>query len=81
MGKTKLLTRYKTKTYNDSGVMTLMVDHLPVAKAINGRNYVFDYYDTAGQERYMSSVQMYFRNSHACIFVYDVSKSDTLDKL
>lgn len=29
----------------------------------------------------MSSVQMYFRNSHACIFVYDVSKSDTLEKL
>lgn len=49
VGKTKLLTRYKTKTYNDSGVMTLMVDHLPVSKTINGRDYVFDYYDTAGQ--------------------------------
>lgn len=60
--------------------MTL-VDHLPIRKTVNGRECVFDYYDTAGQEVYRSMVSLYLRNTHACIFVYDVTMPSTLEKL
>jgi hypothetical protein len=29
----------------------------------------------------MSTVQLYLRNTHACIFVYDMTSQVTLDKL
>lgn len=80
-GKTKLITRYRTNTYQDEGTITLVVDHVPIKKTIGKINYVFDYYDTAGQERYRSCVNLYFRDCHAVIFVYDVTKQQTLTEL
>lgn len=81
VGKTKLLTRYKYGNYSDSSTMTLLVDHIPMKKTVEGKDCVFDYYDTAGQEKYMSTVQLYLRNTHACVFVYDVTAPSTLDRL
>jgi len=80
VGKTKLLTRYKYGSYCDASNITL-IDHFPIKKIVQGRECVFDYYDTAGQEKYMSMVQLYLRNTHACIFVYDVTIQSTLDRL
>jgi len=60
--------------------MTL-VDHIPVKKTVEGKQCVFDYYDTAGQEKYMSMVRLYLRNSCACILVYDITRPSTLDRL
>lgn len=60
--------------------MTL-IDHVPIKKTLNGKQCVFDYYDTAGQERYMSTVKLYLRNTQACVFVYDVTVPSTLEKM
>lgn len=38
-------------------------------------------WDTAGQERFRSIVRMYFRNVHAVIFVFDLSKEQTFKNL
>lgn len=81
VGKTKLITRYRTNTYQDEGTITLVVDHIPIKKTIGKQNYVFDYYDTAGQERYRSCVGLYFRDCHAVVLVYDVTKQQTLVEL
>ena len=36
-----------------------------------------DIWDTAGQERFRSLAPMYYRNAHAAIVVYDVTRRDT----
>ncbi|XP_027533886.1 ras-related protein Rab-17 isoform X2 [Neopelma chrysocephalum] len=35
-------------------------------------------WDTAGQERYESVCYLYYRNAHAALLVYDISKKETL---
>lgn len=42
-------------------------------------NKTFDIYDTCGQERFFSILPIYFRNVKLILFVFDVSKLDTLD--
>jgi GTPase SAR1 family protein len=49
VGKTKLLIRYKTKSYIDDKGTVTMIDHIPIKKTISNTQYIFDYYDTAGQ--------------------------------
>lgn len=74
-GKTKLLTRYKFSTYTDSNVPTIGVDTLLIKK----KNTKFFYYDTAGQDRYRSIISSYYRQTDACLLVYDVSSHDSFD--
>jgi len=38
-------------------------------------------WDTAGQERFRSVSQAYFRNSDACIAVYDITKRSSFENL
>ncbi len=38
-------------------------------------------WDTAGQERYRSLIPTYLKNAHCVVFVYDVTKSKTLEGL
>jgi Ras-related protein Rab-5C len=41
----------------------------------------FDIWDTAGQERYASLVPMYLRKCHVVLLMYDVSQSNSLNRL
>ena len=36
-------------------------------------------WDTAGQEQFRSITKLFYKNSHAAVVVYDVSKSDSFD--
>ena len=38
-------------------------------------------WDTAGQERYRSLIPTYLKNAHCVVFVYDVTKTKSLDNL
>jgi small GTP-binding protein len=67
-GKTKLLTRYKYGNYVDEGSQTMMVDCTYVYR--NKAKY--NYFDTAGQEKYRSILNLYFKGSDAAILVYSV---------
>jgi len=67
-GKTKLLTRYLYKVYNDAGLQTIMVD----CSFVNKPNVSYAYYDTAGQEIYRSVLNMYYKNSDAAMLIYSV---------
>jgi GTPase SAR1 family protein len=41
----------------------------------------FAYYDTTGQEKYRSIVSSYYRNSDACLLVYDVNSSESFEEM
>lgn len=68
-GKTKLLTRYKYGTYNDTGITTIGVDTFEFS---HPKAY-FKYNDTAGQDKYRAIVDSYYRDSDACLIAYDIS--------
>jgi GTPase SAR1 family protein len=74
-GKTKLLTRYKYGNYIDEGSQTMIIDCTFVYK--NRARY--NYYDTAGQEKYRSVLNLYFKGSDAAILVYSVDSLQSFD--
>ena len=47
----------------------------------NGIHYRLQMWDTAGQERYRSLIPTYLKNAHCVVFVYDITKTKTLEGL
>lgn len=76
-GKTKLLTRYKYGNYVDEGSQTMIIDCTSVYK--NKARY--NYYDTLGQERYRSVLDLYFKGSDAAIMVYSVDSMKSFEEM
>ncbi len=48
---------------------------------IDDRNIKLQIWDTAGQERYRAIAKAYYRNSHAILFVYDVTCKESFEDI
>lgn len=46
-----------------------------------GKVYRLQMWDTAGQERYRSLIPTYLKNAQCVIFVYDVTKQNSLENV
>ena len=77
VGKTKLLTRYKFGSYEDSGMITVGVD----SHVVRNSKAKFRFYDTAGQDMYRAIVDSFYRGSDACIIAYDISSPDSFSEI
>ena len=44
-------------------------------------NSAIQIWDTAGQERFRSISHAYYRNSHGCVAVYDISNRASFDSI
>ncbi|KAL7979452.1 hypothetical protein Chor_004610, partial [Crotalus horridus] len=75
VGKTCLTVRFCGGTFPASTEATIGVDFREKAVEIAGEHIKVQVWDTAGQERFRKSmVEHYYRNVHAVVFVYDVTK-------
>ncbi|XP_077163483.1 ras-related protein Rab-33A isoform X2 [Paroedura picta] len=73
VGKTCLTVRFCGRAFPASTEATIGVDFREKAVEIEGEH--IKVWDTAGQERFRKSmVEHYYRNVHAVVFVYDVTK-------
>ena len=68
-GKTKLLTRYIYGSFNPNRSPTFGID----CSFVKRKNARYAYYDTAGQEKYRTILNMYFKGSDAAILVYSLN--------
>ena len=41
----------------------------------------FEIWDTAGQEKYRSLAKVFYKNSSACILVYDITRRNSFEEL
>ncbi len=81
VGKTNLLLRYTENKYDFSQRPTIGMDFVSKDVTIEGRKIKIQFWDTAGQEKYKSIANSYFKISNGIILVYDVSRRETFDKL
>ncbi|WAR00464.1 RB33B-like protein [Mya arenaria] len=73
VGKTCLTFRFCCGKFPDKTEATIGVDF---------RERLLQLWDTAGQERFRKSmVQHYYRNVHAVVFVYDVTKISSFESM
>ncbi|KAH9496036.1 Ras- protein Rab-33B [Bulinus truncatus] len=82
VGKTCLTYRFCSGKFPDKTEATIGVDFREKQLDVDGENIKLQLWDTAGQERFRKSmVQHYYRNVHAVIFVYDITKISSFENM
>lgn len=81
VGKTNLLLRYIKNTFDASSKPTIGIDFLCKEIKLEGKTISVQYFDTAGQEKFRSISNTYFKNSQGVILVYDITDRAKFEKL
>lgn len=82
VGKTCLTYRFCSGKFPDKTEATIGVDFREKMVQVETEQIKLQLWDTAGQERFRKSmVQHYYRNVHAVVFVYDVTKISSFENM
>jgi Ras-related protein Rab-7A len=73
VGKTSLLKRYVNNTFLESYKATIGVDFLTKNIKINKKIISLQLWDTAGNERFHTLSNAFYRGADACIIVFDLT--------
>ncbi|KAK8894366.1 Ras- protein Rab-4A [Tritrichomonas musculus] len=81
VGKTSILRRFTKDTFTEEKRSTIGVDFN--TKTLNTQKYKIQLqlWDTSGQEVYRSITSGYFKGAIGALFVFDLTKLETLQKL
>jgi small GTP-binding protein len=79
VGKTSIILRYVSGTYNDGVTSTNGASYTSKNLQIpnTGKNILLDIWDTAGQEKYRSLTKYFYKDAAVAILVYDIRKKDS----
>lgn len=73
VGKTALLLSYCEDIYSDTHVATIGLDYRIKIVEVDNKKIKLNIWDTAGQDRFRSITQSYYRGAHGILLVYDVT--------
>jgi Ras-related protein Rab-2A len=77
VGKTSILNRFLTGSFDYNHEMTIGVEFGSKILTVNKQRIKLQVWDTAGQEEFRSITRSYYRSSAAALVVYDVSRRET----
>ena len=80
VGKTCIMNRFLNK-YDPNTTATINASFFSKFKTINNHKINFQIWDTVGQEQYRSLNNLFFKNSHMCIIVYDITRPETFNNI
>ncbi|KAE8664161.1 Ras-related protein RABC2a [Hibiscus syriacus] len=80
VGKSSLLVRFVSAAWEDTAP-TIGVDFMIKLLTVGGKRLKLTIWDTAGQERFRAMKSSYYRGAQGIIFVYDVTRRETLTNL
>ena len=81
MGKTSIYFYYTKNIFQDKYVATVGVDFATDFKNVLGKNVRLNIWDTAGEEKYRSTIANYFKGSHSCFLVFDLTNVNSFKDL
>ena len=81
VGKSSLLLRYIDDYFEDTYICTIGVDFKIKSLEMQGKRVKLQIWDTAGQERFKPITNCYFRGSHGCVAVYDITNRETFNNV
>lgn len=82
VGKSSLMKRFCLDRFEEKYSITIVGAYLQKeVKLENGDILILHIWDTGGQEKYRSLVELYYKDSVAAILVYDVSNKESLESL
>lgn len=80
-GKTCLLTRFTKDVFEDKLLSTIGVDFAIKRLNVYDKHIKLTIWDTAGQEKFRTLTNTFYRGAKGVIFVYDVTSKETLQNL
>jgi len=81
VGKSNILTRYIKNEFCQNSKSTVGVELGIKFIKIKGVNTKIQIWDTAGQERYRAITSSYYKGSHGCFIVYDITNQSSFDNV
>ena len=81
VGKSNILSRYLKNEFKEDSKSTVGVELGTKFLKIKGTGAKIQLWDTAGQERYRSITSSYFKGSHGCFIVYDITSEISFDNV
>ncbi|KAK8895082.1 hypothetical protein M9Y10_023524 [Tritrichomonas musculus] len=79
VGKTCVVERVLKNEFVDDQSSTLGALYSTLESEIDGKNVIYQIWDTAGQENYRGITPMYFNGSHAVLCVFSVTDRESFD--
>ena len=79
VGKSNILSRYLKDEFREDSKSTVGVELGSKFLKIKGVGAKLQIWDTAGQERYRSITSSYFKGSHGCFIVYDITNETSFE--
>lgn len=80
VGKTSIISRY-LKKYDPTVKATLTTSFFSKIEYFNNYRIKFEIWDTVGQEQYRSLNNLFFKDAHICIIVYDITRAESFDNI
>lgn len=77
VGKSSIVLRFVKDQYRENLESTIGASFMTKRISVGDQTFMFQIWDTAGQEKYRSLAPMYYRGSAAAIVVYDVTREVT----
>lgn len=81
VGKTSLIRRYCTETFEETRAATGGVDFQIKIVEVDGRSVKLSIWDIAGQEQFGAFRDTFYRGAKAVALVYDLTQPATLENL
>ena len=86
VGKTSLIRRYVENKFEENYLITLGMDptNTAVEVELDDKKSIpvsLILYDVAGQKRFQTLREVFFRGAHGALLVFDLTRPDTLEKL
>lgn len=77
VGKSNILLRYSEGKFVDNYMMTIGINYVYKIIAIDGVRIKLQIWDTAGQDKYKTITQNYYRNSQGVLIVFSIDSRDS----
>ena len=81
VGKTSILSRYFSKKFDEGQKSTVNPAFYEKSQDYQGKKVQLKFWDTAGQEQFNAINTMYYQNAVGALLVYDVTISETFEKV
>ncbi len=81
VGKSNLLLRYSEGKFVDNYMMTIGINYVFKIIAIDGVKIKLQIWDTAGQDKYKTITQNYYRNSQGVLIVFAIDSRDSFNSV
>ena len=73
--------RYVNDTFLDSLDSTLGAVYFEKIHKYDNKSIKFQFWDTAGQEKYKSIARIYYKDAKIAIIVYDITRKETFESM